>query len=255
VLTFIIGTIITSFPRRWGRNKSDPSGVHKCLRERLEYLGADDIKNVWDIALIIIDQCSRVFFDRTNPEDGRPEVMDMFANAIGNVACLSFPTCSNHSTLLNCFPVTLLLANCLQTEMKTIAFQAFWRNIKPARNTDPKTLDSGNANRLQLNINPEGKLLREAQDIAEELRLMAEVFDQQLQMVTNFHKALKRIFDRQSSNQEEKKEKKEEKHNQKVTQSNLDRASDLEEEIISRHGKIRHLEEAACRTCRQVSAL
>ena len=28
-------TIITSFPRRWGRNKPDPSGVHKCLREHL----------------------------------------------------------------------------------------------------------------------------------------------------------------------------------------------------------------------------
>jgi len=28
-------TIITSFPRRWGRNKPDPSGVHKCLREHV----------------------------------------------------------------------------------------------------------------------------------------------------------------------------------------------------------------------------
>jgi len=28
-------TIITSFPRRWGRNKPDPLGVHKCLREHL----------------------------------------------------------------------------------------------------------------------------------------------------------------------------------------------------------------------------
>jgi len=28
-------TTITSFPRRWGRNKPDPLGVHKCLREHL----------------------------------------------------------------------------------------------------------------------------------------------------------------------------------------------------------------------------
>lgn len=36
-------------------------------------------------ALIIIDQCSRVFFDRTKPLDQRPEVMDLFAAAIGHV--------------------------------------------------------------------------------------------------------------------------------------------------------------------------
>jgi hypothetical protein len=29
-------TIITSFPRRWGRNKPDSSGIHKSLRDRLK---------------------------------------------------------------------------------------------------------------------------------------------------------------------------------------------------------------------------
>lgn len=29
-------TIITSFPKRWGKNKPDSSGVHKSLRDRLE---------------------------------------------------------------------------------------------------------------------------------------------------------------------------------------------------------------------------
>lgn len=36
-------------------------------------------------ASIIIDQCSRVFFDRTKPLDLRPEVMDMFAESLNNV--------------------------------------------------------------------------------------------------------------------------------------------------------------------------
>jgi hypothetical protein len=62
-------TIITSFPRRWGRNKPDPSGVHKSLRERLESTPEEEIQSVYDLALIIIDQCSRVFFDRTKPLD------------------------------------------------------------------------------------------------------------------------------------------------------------------------------------------
>ena len=80
-----LDTILTSFPRRWGRNKPDPSGVHKSLRERLSHLEDDRINSVFDLALIIIDQCSRVFFDRTKPIDQRPEVMDIFSNTIAHV--------------------------------------------------------------------------------------------------------------------------------------------------------------------------
>jgi hypothetical protein len=40
---------------------------------------------VYDLAIIILDQCSRVFFDRTQPTDLQPQVMDSFANAIGKV--------------------------------------------------------------------------------------------------------------------------------------------------------------------------
>jgi hypothetical protein len=45
------------------------------------------------LALIIIDQCSSVFFDRTKPLDQRPEVMDLFASAIGNVVGCMPSTC------------------------------------------------------------------------------------------------------------------------------------------------------------------
>lgn len=79
------GTIITAFPRRWGRNKPDPSGVHKAIRDRLEDLQDGDIRSIYDLASIIIDQSSQVFFDRTKPIDERPEVLDIFANAIANV--------------------------------------------------------------------------------------------------------------------------------------------------------------------------
>ena len=106
--SLLADTIMTSFPRRWGRNKPDPSGVHKSLRDRLKHLPEGQIQSVYDLgtcpnhhngqslhfsALIIIDQCSRVFFDRTKPLDQRPEVMDLFASAIGTVVC-SFPSSS-----------------------------------------------------------------------------------------------------------------------------------------------------------------
>ncbi|KAK0619465.1 hypothetical protein B0T14DRAFT_208799 [Immersiella caudata] len=154
-------TIITSFPRRWGRNKPDPSGVHKCLREHLS--NNSNVKSIHHLALLIIDQCSRVFFDRTKPLDQRPEVIDIFGSAIGNV-----------------------------TELTTIAYDVFWRNTalhSRNLNTIVETL-SQPSNQKYLDINPEGTLLREAQDIAEELKMMRRVFSQQYQVVKDYRRHL-----------------------------------------------------------------
>ena len=78
-------TILTSFPRRWGRNKPDSSAVHRGIRDHLGKLDSGQINSIYDLALIIIDQCSRVFFDRTKTADRQPRVMDLFASAIGDV--------------------------------------------------------------------------------------------------------------------------------------------------------------------------
>jgi hypothetical protein len=75
--------VISSFPRRWGRKPSDSSGVYRTIRERFD--DRPNLDNVYDMATLIMDQCSRVFFDRTVPKDNRPDVIDMFANAIGDV--------------------------------------------------------------------------------------------------------------------------------------------------------------------------
>jgi hypothetical protein len=55
------------------------------------------ITSIYDLTLIIIDECSKVFFDRTKP-DLRPEVVDIFGSAISNIVsgptgttCLSLP--------------------------------------------------------------------------------------------------------------------------------------------------------------------
>jgi hypothetical protein len=44
-----------------------------------------EINSIYDLALIIMNQCSTVFFDRTKLVHERPEVFDIFANAIGYV--------------------------------------------------------------------------------------------------------------------------------------------------------------------------
>jgi hypothetical protein len=78
-------TIISSFPRRWGRNKPDWSGVHKGIRSHLDHVREGEIQSVYDLALLIMNQCSTVFFDRTKPVDERPELLDIFSNALSHV--------------------------------------------------------------------------------------------------------------------------------------------------------------------------
>jgi hypothetical protein len=58
-------TIITAFPRRYGFNKNDLSGVHRSIRRRLESARRNQIRSVYDLALIILDECTNTFFDRT----------------------------------------------------------------------------------------------------------------------------------------------------------------------------------------------
>ncbi len=57
-------TIITSFPKRYGFNKHDLSGVHRSIRERLRTARKNQIRSVYDLALIILDECSNTLFDR-----------------------------------------------------------------------------------------------------------------------------------------------------------------------------------------------
>jgi Mg2+ and Co2+ transporter CorA len=139
------------------------------------------------IALLIIDQCSRVFFDRTKPLDQRPEVIDIFGSAIGNVVRFTHPT---------------LVANCVspgfeadfsQTELTTIAYDSFWRNTALHSRSLTTLVDtlSQPSNQKYLDINPEGTLLREAQDIAEELKMMRRVFAQQSQVVKDYRRHLR----------------------------------------------------------------
>jgi hypothetical protein len=78
-------TIITCFPKRYGANKQDYSGVHKSIRTRLESLSPYPIRTVFELALIILDECTKTFFDRTKSPDRQPQVIDEFSKAIGNI--------------------------------------------------------------------------------------------------------------------------------------------------------------------------
>ena len=86
MLTMLLNTIITAFPGRRPRHKHGASGVHKSIRMRLSASREGEIRTIYDLALLIINQASKVFHDRTITSDGQPPVMDYFANAIGDLA-------------------------------------------------------------------------------------------------------------------------------------------------------------------------
>lgn len=82
-------TIITCFPKRYGANKNDTSGVHKSIRARIAEGRHQQVKSVFDLALIILEECSNTFFDQKRASDKQPQMLDAFSAAIGNVVCHS----------------------------------------------------------------------------------------------------------------------------------------------------------------------
>ncbi|KAN0096257.1 hypothetical protein V8E51_015062 [Hyaloscypha variabilis] len=162
-------TIITSFPKRWGRNKPDPSAVQKCIRTRLRAARVDEVRCVYDLGIIILDQVSRVFFDRTQPTDLQPQVIDSFANAIGKV-----------------------------THKQTVAFDHFWectQLVSKGYNSRDETAFTS-VKKWQdtlLDINPEGDLLREIKDILDELFIITLIKTQEETVIRTFVKNCQRL--------------------------------------------------------------
>lgn len=121
-------------------------------------------------------------------------------------------------------------------------------------------------NSRYLHINPEGALLREAQDIAEELRIMIGIYSQQLSVVKDFHKCLEQL-NGAPVGARDRDLKRLVRHlsvmweHQKSVATNafqslgeLESLDDMIEEIEGRKAEIEDLESAALRTCQQVRA-
>ncbi|KAK8137001.1 hypothetical protein PG984_004941 [Apiospora sp. TS-2023a] len=148
-------TILTFFPRRYGANKNDATGVHKSIRTKLDKVSKSrhleqQMGSVWDLALIIFDECTNTFFDRTKTPDRQPQIIDDFSEAIGNVS---------------------------KTNKQTIAFDRLWAWTEQwkANNSLKSKSRTTDLHVALLDINPEGKLQREIKDIIEELEIMIHI--------------------------------------------------------------------------------
>ena len=162
--------------------------------------------------------------------------------------------------------------------MTAVAYDTFWRHTKLYnKNMLPQTIGT-----KYLDINPEGALLKEAQDIAEELKMMKRIYNEQLKVVQDFkrhlthprgrragheHSAgqLQQLLqdlvdsrDRPSGDEEEhggdetppKRKRSESTH--QVADETLHEAEGVLELVRSRRAEIIELEQSAIHTCRQV---
>lgn len=213
----------------WHLGKSDYSRMYHTWNSRTQHSAAS----------IIIDQCSNVFFDRTQPLDLRPEVMDIFAETLGNV---------NHYT--------------------TITSNVFWNSVEIFTQNRDNRGSNGQSQRY-LDINPEGMLLKEAQDIAEELRIMNGIFSQQLMVVKNFQKCLEHMNGDLKTRSRPHHLTKALQHlvewgkeqasssplnaEKPISLAEMEFLEDLVEEVENRKSEITDLESAALQTCQQVS--
>uniref|UniRef100_A0ABR1SRN4 Ankyrin repeat protein n=1 Tax=Apiospora rasikravindrae TaxID=990691 RepID=A0ABR1SRN4_9PEZI len=162
-------TILTFFPRRYGTNKNDTTGVHKSIRMRLERVSKSrhpeqQMGSVWDLALIIFDECTNTFFDRTKTLDRQPQVIDDFSEAIGNV---------------------------------TVAFDTLWAWTEQwkANNSMKSKSRTTDLHVALLDINPEGRLQREIKDIIEELEIMIHINRTHKTILASFINQVTQIMD------------------------------------------------------------
>lgn len=163
-------TILTCFPQRYGIADKDPSGVHQRIRIRVKTRSNPDnhVRSIFDLALIILEECFNAFFDRTRTEDQRPQTMDIFAESIGRV-----------------------------TNKQATAFKHLWTLSK--RLTE--IYQSGIEDKVDpslllalLNVTPEAELQREIRDIIDELDIIMHILYQQQEMITRFVKFAKEIL-------------------------------------------------------------
>ncbi|KAI1130978.1 hypothetical protein F5Y10DRAFT_288380 [Nemania abortiva] len=138
-------TIITCFSKRYGQNKQDSSGVHKSIRRRVEMMGPDAMRTVFELGLIILDECTSTFFNRATGTE-QPRVTDEFSKATGNIM-------DKQTSAFN-----MIVALMEEKHIRYLQSQNY--------------VDTTDLFAPLLDINYEAKLEREIVDVIEELDIM-----------------------------------------------------------------------------------
>lgn len=89
-------TIITCFPECYGSDtKQRLSSVHRAIRMRLQDDGPGQVRSVYDLALIILGECSSTLFDRSKKIDRPPQVINEYSKVIWICVSSTIEQCLN----------------------------------------------------------------------------------------------------------------------------------------------------------------
>ena len=162
-----------------------------------------------------------------------------------------------------------------QTELTSIAYESFWRNTA-LHSWDMLPMTADKKNHKYLDINPEGILLQEAQDIAEELAIMLRIYNEQRSVVKEFRRYLGHLNGEFRHEQSDNAliyrllDALEDKNGQggrsrsrhgggpsrdPLLEDTIYEAEILLEQFNNRQAEIQDLEDSAMRTCRQLEGL
>ncbi|KAK1831667.1 magnesium transport protein cora [Podospora conica] len=154
-------TVITAFPQRWGCwFVDDPSGVHRRICERLGVDGKREVASAYDLVLIIFDICCRVFYENVDFPDRQPLVNYILASSVN-------------------FLVAREMA--ARRELTRLA-RRVWETYDSPDNTE-----IAEAHKDLLNINPEAGLLRQAECVLHDLKIIRQIKSVQQKVLKQFH--------------------------------------------------------------------
>jgi hypothetical protein len=174
-------TIITSFPQRYGRNPGDPSSVSRQIRARLQDIEKGEINNAYDIALLVVDECSKTMFEpKRDVHDPKPEFMRIFQNSIARLV----------SSFAQCYFQHI---NSIQgKKQQNVADILFWLT-KSASQADRRGMyPEYESKKKLLDVISELQVSQELEAISSDLQIMNEVQRDQSSVVRDFAQVVER---------------------------------------------------------------
>ncbi|RYP08495.1 hypothetical protein DL765_008754 [Monosporascus sp. GIB2] len=156
-------TIITCFPKRYGVDH-DLSGVNEAVRMRLREVR--HFRSVFDIALIVLDECSNTFFSRMKDATEQPRVLDAFSEAIKNVK-----------------------------QKQSDQFEKLWDWINQSRKVNRQERYDPDLRAPTFDPGEEGELDKEVEDIVEELEMMISISKTHLEICEKFIKQARKMLE------------------------------------------------------------
>jgi hypothetical protein len=151
---------------------------------RLTSLYQQEIHSAYDLAIIIINQCSQMFFDRSTIRSLRPQVLEIFALAIGDVVSISdFRNMNYETDATKSFKQITSFNHFLEyTRLFSIAYKTRHEKRSVVRRQS------------MIDINVEVKLLQEIKDILDELMIMTNVLREQQAVSKTFSRRVQNIL-------------------------------------------------------------